>query len=169
MRVTVVGAGAIGGTLGAHLARAGHDVLLVDRVREHVAAIAQGGLTIEGHEEFRVRVPATTPDDLPRALGGRAPETVLLAVKAQDTEAALDPIVPLLARDSIVVSMQNGLNERVIAARAGEARTIGAFVNFGADYLGPGRILYGGTGALYLGELDGRITPRLERLGDALR
>jgi 2-dehydropantoate 2-reductase len=65
--------------------------------------------------------------------------------------------------------MQNGLNERVIAARVGEARTVGAFVNFGADYQAPGRVMYGGTGALYLGELDGRTTPRLEQLGAVMR
>jgi 2-dehydropantoate 2-reductase len=169
MRVTIIGAGAIGGTVGAHLARAGHTVLLVDSVREHVEAIRRGGLGIEGREEFRVPVAAATPDALPQALGGRAPEVVMLAVKAMHTAAALEPVVPLLGPESVVVSMQNGLNERIIAARVGAERTIGAFVNFGADYLGPGRILYGGEGALYLGELDGRITPRLERLGAVLR
>lgn len=169
MHVTIVGAGAIGGTIGAHLARAGHAVLLVDRVREHVEAIQRDGLRIEGREAFQVAAAATTPDALPGALGGRAPEVVMLAVKAMHTAEALEPVVPLLGPQSAVVSMQNGLNERVIAARVGAERTIGAFVNFGADYLGPGRILYGGQGALYLGELDGRITPRLERLGGVLR
>jgi 2-dehydropantoate 2-reductase len=168
MHFTIIGAGAIGGTLGAHLARAGYDVLLVDTVPEHVDAIALAGLAIEGSEEFRVRVPATTPGGLSHALRGRTPEAVLLAVKAFHTAAALDPVVPLLGPDSFVVSMQNGLNERTIAARVGAARTIGAFVNFGADYLEPGRIMYGGQGALYLGELDGRITPRLTRLGAIL-
>ena len=169
MRFVIVGAGAIGGTMGAHLARAGHDVLFVDSVPEHVAAMTRDGLEIEGRLQVRVKVPAVTPDALAGALAGRAPEAVLLAVKALHTAEALEPVVPLLGPESYVVSMQNGLNERVIAARIGAARTIGAFVNFGADYQAPGRVEYSGAGALYLGELDGRMTPRLQALGDALR
>src|SRR5207245_7950261 len=61
-------------------------------------------------------------------------------------------------------SLQNGINEPQIAARIGEERTVGAFVNFGADYLEPGRIFVGGRGALYVGELDGRRSDRIERL-----
>ena len=64
--LVVIGAGAIGGTLGAHVARAGHDVLLCDVDAEHVAAINSRGLSIEGPvEEFTVAVPAVTPDALP--------------------------------------------------------------------------------------------------------
>jgi len=169
MRVTVIGAGAIGGTTGAYLARAGHEVLLVDAAADHVQAINREGLAIEGYEELRARIPAVTPEALPAALGGRPLETVLFAVKAQATARAIETVAPLLADDGYVVSLQNGLNERVIAARVGAERTIGAFINFGADYQTPGRIMYGNPGALYLGELDGRITPRLERLGTMFR
>ena len=169
MQFTVIGAGAIGGTIGAHLARSGHEVLLVDSAADHVHAIERTGLTIEGRTTFRVRVPAVTVAGLADALRGRPPEAVLLAVKAMHTAAALEPVAPLLGPESFVVSMQNGLNEKVIAGRIGAARTVGAFVNFGADYLEPGRIMYGGAGALYLGELDGRMTPRLEALGRVLR
>jgi len=169
MQCVIVGAGAIGGTIGAYLARAGHDVVFVDTVTEHVQAIQRDGLQIEGREEFRVRVPAVTPGDLGTVFAGAGPEVVMLAVKAMHTAEALEPVVPLLGTESYVVSLQNGLNERVIAARIGAAKTVGAFLNFGSDYLGPGRVLYGGPGALYLGELDGRITPRLDRLGTALR
>lgn len=169
MQFTVIGAGAIGGTIGAHLVRAGHDVLLVDSADEHVTAIERSGLTIEGSRTFQVRVPAVTVAGLADALGRRPPEAVLLAVKAMHTAAALEPLTPFLGETSFVVSMQNGLNEKVIAARIGGHRTVGAFVNFGADYLAPGRIMYGGAGALFLGELDGRITPRLQRLGTILQ
>jgi 2-dehydropantoate 2-reductase len=169
MHVTIIGAGAIGGTIGAHLVQAGHDVLLVDSAEEHVNAIERSGLMIEGNRTFQVRVPAVTVAGLPDALGGRPPEAVFLAVKAMHTAAALEPVAPLLGAESFVVSMQNGLNETVIAKRIGGEKTVGAFVNFGADYLGPGRIMYGGAGALYLGELDGRMTPRLQQLGGILR
>ncbi|HLN11742.1 MAG TPA: 2-dehydropantoate 2-reductase, partial [bacterium] len=113
----VIGAGGIGGVTGAHLARAGYAVLLVDRAREHVRAVAERGLAVEGAASFHVRVPAVTPDALAPALAGRAARTVLLAVNAQDTAAALEPVVPLLGEESVVVSMQNGLNERLIAER----------------------------------------------------
>ncbi len=63
------------------------------------------------------------------------------------------------------------MNEPIIAAAVGEARTAGAFVNFGADYLGPGRIHYAGRGTFRIGEVDGRSSERVERLvreiGDA--
>ena len=66
MQYVVVGAGAIGGTVGARLARDGHDVLFCDADPLHVEAIERDGLTIEGPvEQFSVRVPAALPDDLP--------------------------------------------------------------------------------------------------------
>jgi 2-dehydropantoate 2-reductase len=156
----VVGAGAIGGTVGARLVRDGHRVLFCDADAEHVAAINADGLSIEGPvEQFTVRARAVLPDELPDRL-----QTVLLAVKTQDTVAAIERIAPLLADDGVVVSLQNGLNPPAIAQLIGAERTIGAFVNFGADYLAPGRIFVGGTGALYLGELDGRPSARVEQL-----
>jgi 2-dehydropantoate 2-reductase len=161
----VWGAGAIGGTVGAYLRRAGHDILFVDSDAEHVAAIAETGLTIEGPiAAFTVAAPAVTLDRLSGTF-----ERVLLCVKAHHTETAVRAMRPFLAPEGYVVSLQNGLNERIIAASVGAERTIGAFVNFGADYLEPGRILYGGRGAVVLGELDGRTTPRLLRLLTTLR
>jgi 2-dehydropantoate 2-reductase len=162
--ILIWGAGAVGGTIGAYLARAGHPVVLVDVVAEHVAAIGERGLTVEGPiEELTQRAPAFTPDQL-RGRYRRA----LLCVKAQHTAAAAAAMRAFLAEDGYVVSAQNGLNERVLAEVVGRERTIGAFVNFGADYLGPGRILHGGRGAVVLGELDGRMTPRLAALHETL-
>ena len=160
MDYVVVGAGAIGGTIGARLARDGHDVLLCDADPEHVAAINEHGLRIEGPvERFSVHAPAVSPDALPDSLNA-----VLLAVKTQHTAAALDAIAPRLESVGFVVSLQNGVNEPAIADRVGEERTVGAFVNFGADYIAPGRIFVGGKGSLYVGELDGREGERVARL-----
>ena len=156
----VWGAGAIGGTIGAFLARAGHAVLFVDIVAEHVEAIATRGLAVEGPvDRFGVTVPAVAPD----AVSGRY-ERALLCVKGQDTDAAVRRLAPFLADDGYAVSVQNGLNEPAMAAVLGRERVMGCFVNFGADYLEPGRIHYGGRGAVVLGELDGRMTPRLRAL-----
>jgi 2-dehydropantoate 2-reductase len=164
MRYTVFGAGAIGGTVGAHMVRGGESVLFVDRELEHVRAMNERGLTIRGFAEtFTVPVEAVTPDTLPDRL-----DTVLLACKAPATEAAARSFADRLASDGCVVSLQNGLNELTIARIVGEQRTIGAFVNFSADYLEPGLIHFAGRGAFYIGELDGSITPRIQQLQQAL-
>jgi 2-dehydropantoate 2-reductase len=158
--ILIWGAGAIGGTLGAYWARAGHDVLLVDAVAEHVEACRTGGLAIEGPiDEFLIRVPAATPAELE----GRF-SRIVLAVKAPATRAATEALKPHLAEDGYVVSFQNGLNELTIAEIVGAERTVGCFVNFGADWLGPGRILYGNRGALVVGEIDGTVRERTRAL-----
>jgi 2-dehydropantoate 2-reductase len=158
--ITIVGAGAIGGTMGAYLLRAGEQVRLVDRDLDHVAAMNRRGLTIEAfNETFTVPVQACAPDDLRGPL-----DVVLLAVKAQHTEGAVRSLLPHLTPESVIVSLQNGLCERVIADLTGPDRTVGCFVNFSADYLEPGLITYGGAGSLYLGELDGRESERVRAL-----
>ncbi|MFN8472878.1 MAG: 2-dehydropantoate 2-reductase [Anaerolineae bacterium] len=165
MRLLIWGAGAIGGTLGAYLARAGHDVTFVDRAAEHVAAIRSAGLRITGPiAEFTVPAEAYTPDELEGQW-----DTVVLAVKAQDTRAAAEALAPHLTADGYVISAQNGLNELVIGQVVGIPRTMGCFVNFGADYLEPGLIIYAGRGAVVLGELDGEMTPRLNDLHGVFR
>ncbi|MFN8581136.1 MAG: 2-dehydropantoate 2-reductase [Gemmatimonadaceae bacterium] len=165
MRSVIWGAGAIGGTLGAHLARAGHDITLVDNVAEHVAAINAAGLRITGPlSEFVAHIPAFTPDTLRGTW-----DTVILATKAHHTDDAVTALAPHVTASGYVVSAQNGLNELAIARVVGEARTVGSFVNFGADYLEPGVIHYGGRGAVVLGEPSGELTPRVLALRDAWR
>jgi 2-dehydropantoate 2-reductase len=163
MRCLIWGAGAIGGTLGAHLARAGHDVTLVDAVVEHVEAIQRSGLRITGPiAEFAARVPAFTPQTLTAAW-----DTIVLATKAHHTGDAARALVPHLTAGGFVISAQNGLNELTIEQVVGTARTMGAFVNFGADYMEPGVIHYGGRGAVVVGEIDGRVTARASAVRDA--
>ncbi len=158
--ILIWGAGAIGGILGAYFARAGHPVHMVDIVEDHVIAMRENGLRIEGPvEEFTQRLPADTP----ATLTGQY-RRVILAVKAHHTQAALEMLLPHLTDDGYVVSAQNGLNERLIATRIGAARTLGCFVNFGADWLDAGRILYGNRAAVALGELDGTDSDRLREM-----
>jgi 2-dehydropantoate 2-reductase len=165
--VLVWGAGAIGGTVGAHLLRAGHPVVFADIVAEHVAAIRDParGLSIEGPvAAFREHAPAWLPEEVVGVF-----RRVFLAVKAQDTEAACRQLLPHLAEDGYVLSLQNGLCEKTIAEVCGAERTMGAFVNFGADWLEPGRITYGNRGAVVVGEIDGSISPRSTALHALLR
>jgi len=162
VKYVIVGAGAIGGTLGHHLARAGHEVTVVDADAEHVRAVREHGLVVRRGEE-RTAAPvaaALTPDEPGPESVGR----VLLAVKAQATGRALDWVAPRLAPDGFVVSLQNGLNEQIIAERVGVERTVGAFVNLFADVVGPGEIRDGGLGALVVGEVDGRDSARVREV-----
>ena len=160
MRCAVWGSGAIGGVVGAGMAEAGEDVVLVDIAPEHVNAMNEAGLVVRmAGEERRTRVRAALPD----AVEGTF-DLVFLAVKSQFTQAALDSIEPHLTSRSAVVSLQNGVNEPHIARRIGAERTIGCLVDFSADYHAPGLIARGRAGNLFVGELDGRATARIEEV-----
>ena len=161
-RILIWGAGAIGGAIGSALHDAGHPVTFVDIDSQHVAALRDPtvGLQIDGPVvQHRIHAPACVPADLQGTW-----KMVLLCVKAHHTPEASRALLPHLAPDGYVVSLQNGLNETVIASIVERSRTMGAFVNFGADWVSPGHILYGNRGAMVLGELDGRMTPRLDAL-----
>jgi 2-dehydropantoate 2-reductase len=163
-RILIWGAGAIGGTVGAFLVRVGHGVLFVDSAEDHVQAMQREGLSIEGPlEEFSVAVQAVTPDEVIGQF-----DRIFLCVKAQHTKEAAAALEPHLSTSGYVVSLQNGLNEREIAEAVGTSRTIGAFVNFGADYSAPGRILFGGRGAFVLGEINGQGSDRINALRDLI-
>jgi 2-dehydropantoate 2-reductase len=164
MQLTIIGAGAIGGTIGAHLIRDGHDILFCDADPAHVDVINRDGLTIEGPvENFTVPARAVTPDDLPDRL-----EHAAIAVKSHHTAQAAELLRGRLTAGGYLVSFQNGLTADTLAAVVGRERLIVSFVNFGADVLAPGRIMQGNVGTFRIGELTGEITPRLRELADAL-
>jgi 2-dehydropantoate 2-reductase len=163
--LVVWGAGAIGGSIGAELVRQGRDVLFVDQDRDHVDAMNRRGLEITGPvSEFRVPVTAVQPADV---RGRHA--LVLLCVKAHHTGAAAAQLEPHLSPGGAVVSIQNGLCELELARVVGRERVVGAFVNFGADYLRPGTIHRGNRGAVVVGELDGATTSRIRKLHRTMR
>lgn len=160
---TVVGAGGIGGVVGAHLARAGHPVSFIEANADHVQAIRERGLHVTSQVDFTVHVPITPPDAIGGELG-----VVLLAVKSKDTDRAMQAVAPHLAAGGFVVSLQNGFEEYRIAGYVGEQRTVGAFLTFGGNYASPGEVVYGGPGSFKVGELSGKDTPRVRQLADVL-
>jgi 2-dehydropantoate 2-reductase len=164
VRVLVWGAGAIGGTVAAYLGRAGHDITAVDANAAHVRAIRERGLSITGPlDTFAQPLPALTPEEVSGVW-----DTIFLCVKALHTEPAARGLERHLGADGVVVSLQNGFNEFVIADVVGPSRTMGAFINFGADLLEPGVVHFAGRGAVVVGELDGRRSERLARVHRAL-
>jgi len=169
VRFTIVGAGAIGGLAGAYMSKAGHDVLLVDRWVEHVDALNDKGLYIDGvRGTLTIPVRATTPDRLSGPL-----DAVLVATKSQHTLDAVRQILPLLNGDSIVVSFQNGFNEPDIQNLLEKngldaAQVLGSIPNYGGALVDPGYIEFVHEGPIQLGEMDGSRTPRLEELARCL-
>jgi 2-dehydropantoate 2-reductase len=164
LQLTIIGAGAIGGTIGAHLIRDGHDILLCDADPAHVAAINERGLTICGPvENFTVPARAVLPDDLPASLPRAA-----VAVKSHHTAAAAELLRGRLDPSGYVVSFQNGLTAETLSAVVGPDRLIVSFVNFGADWLEPGVIMQGNIGTFRVGEPGGGISDRVLELAQAL-
>jgi 2-dehydropantoate 2-reductase len=155
MHLTIIGAGAIGGTIGAHMIRSGHEVLFCDADPEHVDAINERGLTIEGPvANFTVAARAVLPADLPPTI-----EHAAIAVKSHFTSAAAEVLRHRLAPDGWLVSFQNGMTAQRLADVVGWQRLIVSFVNFGADYQAPGRIMQGNDATFRVGELNGRAGP----------
>jgi 2-dehydropantoate 2-reductase len=184
MRFVIVGAGAIGGYLGARMARAGLDVTLVAR-GAHLAAMQARGLRVRGAEgDFEAR-PAVTGD---LASVGAA-DVVILGVKAHSLTELAPRLRPLLAADTAVVSTQNGLPwwyferlggeldgvrlERVdpggaIAAAIEHRRVVGSIAYFATSLVEPGVIQHVEGNRLSLGEPDGTRSERCRRIADAL-
>ena len=167
MRVCCVGAGAIGGTVAARLTRAGVPVQVIDANPEHVRRLRHPGLRLRGVDgDDVIALPAHTP----QAAAGLVSvcDLLLLAVRSQSTREALAPLTQQLGARCDVVSLQNGLNEETIAELAGEARTIGCVVGFGATWNAPGDVEVTSAGELVIGRLDGTLDERLRGAGELL-
>lgn len=168
MRVVIIGAGAIGSTAAVRLALAGRDVAVADGWAEHVEAIRERGLRLTGGlGEATVPVEAVTMDRVAEL--GRA-DLVLIATKSYDTEAAARLALALVGEDGIVASMQNGMNDAVVARVVGAERTLGCVVNFGGKMLGPGvaECLGALAPAIEVGSLSAGHDPRAEEVAALL-
>ncbi len=165
-RIGVLGAGAIGSVVGGMLAKAGHDVTLIDQWPEHVEAIKAKGLRLSGTiGDFVVPVKALHMHELHKV--GEPFDAVFLAVKSYDTEwATAMPLRCLAEPDGVVVDFQNGLNDERVAAVAGKHRALGCVITISAGMYEPGHAMRTDTGTLgfKIGEHDGRDTPRAREL-----
>jgi 2-dehydropantoate 2-reductase len=165
MRVVVAGAGGVGGYFGARLARAGVAVTFLAR-GAHLAAMQREGLRVRSalDGEWRVEVDAVAD------LAGRPPaDVVLFCVKSFDTEAVAAAIRPVVGPATAVVSLQNGVdNEDTLDRLLGPGHAVGGVAYVFAGIEAPGVIAHRLLGRVVVGELDGRPSPRLERLRETL-
>jgi 2-dehydropantoate 2-reductase len=178
-RIAVVGTGAVGGYIASHLAAASHDVIAIDGWPEHVEAMRSDGLRIVGmvaSESFQTRIRAMHVTEVQSLAKGPAIDIAIVSVKSYDTAWATALIAPYLAPEGYVVSAQNGINEECVASVVGWDRTIGCVVgnNFAVDLIGAGVVKRTmprdpQVKSLELGEVHGRVTPRLTELAGIMK
>jgi len=163
-RMIVIGAGPIGGIIGGRLARAGADITFVDIDKEHVSAIRKNGLQVDVPDgPFNVKVKTVYPDEIDGKF-----DTGFIAVRSNYTPDALNTVLPHLAADGLLVSMQNGINPPLLQEKVGADRTVGMAIRMGCRKVAPGHLQTDTRGHLYLGHLHGKTTSRLEELRKTL-
>ena len=167
MKIAVIGTGAMGSVYAGLLADAGNHVWAVDLWREHVAAMREQGLRVEGASGDRtVRLDATSDT----ADVGEC-DLVIVATKAAGVAGAARALPPLLGEHSIVLTIQNGLGaaERIREHVSAERILIGVAGGFGASMKGPGHVHHNGMELIRLGEMNGGISDRLTRVESVWR
>ena len=173
--ILIFGAGAVGGYVGGHLARAGEDVALVDPWPEHVNAMRAHGLRLGGTQgEHVVRVNALHLTEV-QSLQHKPVDIAIICTKSYDTEWATMMIRQYLAPAGYVVSLQNSINEERIAGVVGWGRTVGCIAStISVNLTEPGRILRyrqpggGARTVFYVGETHGGMTARAQQLASIL-
>ncbi len=163
-RIIVIGTGPIGGIIGGRLARAGADITFVDIDQEHVGAIRARGLQVDVPDgPFNVKVKIVYPNEIEGQF-----DIGCVAVRSNYTPDALNTVMPHLAPDGLLVSMQNGINPPLLQDKVGADRTVGMAIRMGCRKVGPGHVQTDIKGHLYTGHLHGKTTPRLEALRQTL-
>jgi 2-dehydropantoate 2-reductase len=161
MKIVIMGAGAMGSLFGGLLAVSEEEVWLVDISQEQIDAIRSAGLTLEEKgKKQTIRVNATSD----AASIGKA-DLVIFFVKAYHTEKAASDALVLQKKDTVFLTLQNGLgNEEAICKQVDRKNVILGVTNHGATLLGPGHIRHAGWGKTYIGELDGKMTDRVTQI-----
>ncbi len=177
-RIVVVGAGAVGGYVGAHLTAGGHDVTLIDPWPEHVETMKANGMEIFGmtpEERMTVKVNAIHLTEVQQLAKQKPVDIAFISVKSYDTVWATQMIAQYLSSTGCVVSMQNCINEERVAGVVGWGRTLGCIVTggVGVDLYQPGHIRRGyakrpDIKSFYIGEPSGLITKRSEEIADIM-
>ena len=170
-KIAVLGTGAIGSSVGADLAQAGHDVTLVDQWPEHVEAMKSDGLQVQ-MKDMELRQPVRALHLCELASANLVFDIVLLAAKSNDHRWMTELIKPYLTSEGMLVGVENGMNDDSIASIIGRRRTIGCVVELQAELFTPGVVQRNTTrqGTWFsVGELDGAYTPRVREIESLMR
>ncbi len=166
MKIAVLGAGAMGSLYGGLLAESGNEVWLLDIWKEHVDRINEKGLRIEGITGDRIIKNIKAATD--HAQIGTA-DLLIVFVKSTVTDMAVKNARPVIGSNTVILTLQNGLgNVEKIEKVAGKGRVLAGVTSHGSTLIGPGHIIHAGQGDTYIGETDGSITGRLEKVVDML-
>ena len=166
MRCAIYGAGSLGTVLGAYMTKNGAPVDLINRNRAHVEALNRNGAVISGKVSMTVPVHALTPDEMSGTY-----DVIFLMTKQLHNREVVTQLLPFLKEDSVIVTLQNGIPEPLIAEIAGEKRTVGVVVEWGATLKGPGECeLTSDPDSLsfHMGKMSGIPDARLEQVKDLL-
>jgi 2-dehydropantoate 2-reductase len=164
MKIVMFGAGGVGGYFGGRLAQAGCDVSFVAR-GAHLEAIRRDGLRLKS-PKGDAHVSGVRASDDPRDLGPA--DVVLFTVKLYDADSAASQLAPLVGPDTMVVTLQNGVDAvDIVAGHVGREHTVGGVAYVAAVIDPPGTIKHTALDALIVGELDGSMSSRLLALKSA--
>lgn len=161
MRFAIMGAGGVGGTYGAMLERAGNPVAFIAR-GAHLEAMRAGGLQVNSWRGA-LHLPEVEVTDDPAEVGHV--DCILFAVKTYDTEAAARRMAPMVGPETVILSLQNGVeSEEVLEGIFGAGRVLGGLAFISAYIESPGVIAHSAAGRLIFGEMDGTLSERARRL-----
>jgi 2-dehydropantoate 2-reductase len=166
MKITVVGAGAMGASYGGHLARSGHDVALLDTWQDHVDAINREGLHVDGVlGDHRIGLPASA------ALDVRPADVAIVFVDANNTAKAAESLGGLLEPEGFAITFQNGIgNVEKLQAALGQGRVLGGSSMCSAASRGPGHVTLTHMGITSVGQTGtGDQSGRVQAMIEALR
>jgi 2-dehydropantoate 2-reductase len=168
LKICVLGAGALGCTIGGVLTEAGNEVWLVNRGQAHVDAMKQHGLVMRDHGVDRVVPVRATTDCREIAASGGAVDLIIVLVKSFHTRTAIEAALPIVGEQTAVMSLQNGLgHEDTLAEVVGRSKVLAGKTYAGGVMLAPGHIIVGTQGKeTHMGELDGGISDRVRRIAD---
>lgn len=166
MKIVIVGGGAIGRLFGSFLAKGGNEISLIDVDQEVVGAMQSGGIGVMAHGEDDpdavTLVPVTAMSDGTEI---KACDLVLLMVKSFSTRLATQGIAHLISPTCPLLVVQTGLgNVDIIRQIVPIEHVLVGFTFMSGTSLGAATVRHGGTGKTYIGELNGELTPRLEKI-----
>lgn len=168
MKIAILGCGAMGTVMGAHMTKNGLDVEMIDSYKEHVDMLNTKGAHIIGTVDMTIPVKAVTPDEMEGIY-----DIIFLLTKQTANDVVLKNLLPHLDENSTVCTLQNGVPEPYVAKYVGAERTVGGTVLWGATFIEPGvseltQDITKNDHLFEIGEIDGTVGERIKKVAEVL-